>query len=1542
MSTEKNGTPSYIKKLKEIYKDGASLGIQYLFDDEVIPIEEYYVALALTEEVEQRSKENINLNNEKNSNNHFDFDETTELLSNAENFFIPQKNIDIQNIFDSNYSSNEHHRILIIGRAGVGKSTLCQFILSQWAAGKLWQERYQAIFRIPLRNLIANRYSEKNNCDISEIINRECFNSRLTKKEKKKLDEDLKDNPNNYLIILDGYDELSNEEKNQDLVNQIEPLLSYPEVLITSRPYAVSGFKADIKLEITGFSEEKIKEYIDNFFEEDEAKVKLKQYLKTQAITKSLAHIPLNLELICHAWKAEYSQWEENISLTDVYQKLVEWLQYRYLKKFHLDYNQPIKQQKLNDLNPAQIQKLCSDWLEALEIIAWKMHQTNSIYIAKDEIFPDKENRGKLLEQLRESGLLRLTVDKQFYYFIHLTFQEYFTACCCARVIKHSGSQGGEQFEGFLEFFRHNKFNPKLQISWWFVSGLLKNNQRSLGKFFNLLLANVNELTTMVGELPLFLNCLEQSGLPKNNLAVRRLFDWVNTKISIVLFSLNTFSGNNDVYQKQRVLKTIGQLPRVAVNLDFYEKNKLAIEDGDFNNLIGFESLLLCWEQRYIDVVFEENLCQLLLQFSYYGILSFGFLATLSVRLSKEKIIFAINLIDSVDFGLIYVRDVESLEKLLSYLSEIELEIIIGNLLKKNSTNHQYLFQIIFNFFWKKYSNNFDGDWLFKTFFKSVIKKSYTFLLSQQLLSEICKKFTLQECDELIEIGSSLLIIDIAFFKSLLAYLQDDHLNFLLSLLDNEEDFSKKFEFIIHLYRFLEEEKRRDIFEKICSHVERSTYEKVFVCKELLNCLIDEQKNKLLLLVNQKQKALVEKVKCDDIRREEEGERVVRLRLLYNLSIELKTADFYITTLFEFCRRVFFKLYTPKEKNTSIDLISKLLQVVSVEIVDQVLKLIMKEAEVSVEVVSLLAGHISKQNTIPLWNYFCKQLEVNKDSEEFVIQGLGALLPNLNYERIVALFEFLVYDKTSFGIGSREILDKIINEYLDISTIEKCKAIFGILTKIPNYDCEPVRRTFFEKVGVATALSLILDQSFDIVDEEKDAFSFGYSATSASSILVALNRSGLLNYICLTYSKKTQRIEWFDFRLGYQSVECSLERFKKFQLAYSNMLRKCYAQENLFKIEEEWELKLSVTDYQPINLLALESILLELDLYQGYEVNKQDDNRLLDKITFELTNINDISFEKAKLRKNLLAHINSFGNNEHQENLERCFPNEFLVLHIQNLLEILGNVKANFYKSDLQGKHTKEKFISLLKREILITVQALHWFELSRLAGDDQNLQTEVAKIIWNAIGDLSDGEELIYPTGYFQENEAHCVYVVFQRIENTLIVRVDNLGDGAAEYHRNHETQKNNKAIYQVKPCFLGCLDFENLKNENQDNKNFQGYLINIVAAIKFGRSEAFSRIYFESNISKEVINKFLQLYPAKKQQIVNNCVVRNFFVGSHIRLGKELHGLFRKWESALLISKAELVAQIGVFAEANQSNQVYSPNDINVAEKLSNVFGG
>ena len=60
-----------------------------------------------------------------------------------------EKSIEIHNLFDGNQAAK---RVLVLGRAGIGKSTLCQKIVYDWASGTLFAKKFSLVYHIKLRD----------------------------------------------------------------------------------------------------------------------------------------------------------------------------------------------------------------------------------------------------------------------------------------------------------------------------------------------------------------------------------------------------------------------------------------------------------------------------------------------------------------------------------------------------------------------------------------------------------------------------------------------------------------------------------------------------------------------------------------------------------------------------------------------------------------------------------------------------------------------------------------------------------------------------------------------------------------------------------------------------------------------------------------------------------------------------------------------------------------------------------------------------------------------------------------------------------------------------------------------------------------------------------------------------------------------------------------------------------------------------------------------------------------------------------------------
>ena len=107
--------------------------------------------------------------------------------------------------------------------------------------------------------------------------------------------------------------------------------------------------------------------------------------------------------------------------------------------------------------------------------------------------------------------------DAPDYYFIHLTFQEYYAA----RYISDAYSQdpGSQHHQATLDFTAQHKYNPRYQIVWWFVAGILSHEYPpDLHRFFDQLLREPREIIP-TNEWGLWLRCLDEAGVPELGVA---------------------------------------------------------------------------------------------------------------------------------------------------------------------------------------------------------------------------------------------------------------------------------------------------------------------------------------------------------------------------------------------------------------------------------------------------------------------------------------------------------------------------------------------------------------------------------------------------------------------------------------------------------------------------------------------------------------------------------------------------------------------------------------------------------------------------------------------------------------------------------------------------------------------------------------------------------------------------------------------------------------------------------------------------------------
>lgn len=111
----------------------------------------------------------------------------------------------------------------------------------------------------------------------------------------------------------------------------LRPIPSRAE--LWSRPYAMA-LRYEVQMEIIGFTDDNIAKYVKVFFNPITHTAlnpsmethRVLQFLQSNPIIWGVAHIPVNLELICTAWIT--TDWSKTkiLTLTVLFDNMVEWL----------------------------------------------------------------------------------------------------------------------------------------------------------------------------------------------------------------------------------------------------------------------------------------------------------------------------------------------------------------------------------------------------------------------------------------------------------------------------------------------------------------------------------------------------------------------------------------------------------------------------------------------------------------------------------------------------------------------------------------------------------------------------------------------------------------------------------------------------------------------------------------------------------------------------------------------------------------------------------------------------------------------------------------------------------------------------------------------------------------------------------------------------------------------------------------------------------------------------------------------------------------
>ena len=209
---------------------------------------------------------------------------------------IPQKIdakqlTDITQIFDT-VSGKVPNSILIEGHAGIGKTTFVKEICIEWSEGKLLTSD-KLVLLLLLRDPNVQKITNEHG-----LI--EYFTNYSTAELYKEL---LKSHGVGVTLIIDGFDELSNELRRDSFFRELIEKRSLPKakVVVTSRPSASACLHnvVDKRIEILGFEQSSKNQYVTEALQDSPSKLeKLQRHFQQYPNIDAICYIPLIMSII--------------------------------------------------------------------------------------------------------------------------------------------------------------------------------------------------------------------------------------------------------------------------------------------------------------------------------------------------------------------------------------------------------------------------------------------------------------------------------------------------------------------------------------------------------------------------------------------------------------------------------------------------------------------------------------------------------------------------------------------------------------------------------------------------------------------------------------------------------------------------------------------------------------------------------------------------------------------------------------------------------------------------------------------------------------------------------------------------------------------------------------------------------------------------------------------------------------------------------------------------------------------------------------------
>ena len=378
---------------------------------------------------------------------------------------IKQTPILYDDLFKVEEGKKPVRKVLVEGNGGMGKTTLCTMLSEGWAEDKMLTQ-FDCVLLLPLRE--QSVVQAESLPDLFKLLHsseniRTAVVSDLEESEGEKV-----------LIIADGWDELEESKRNEKSFLYklfFGDVLSFASVLLTSRPSASAPLHSlpsvDRLVEVVGFNEENIKQYIESEFEKCPEKAPgLIEQLDNNPLIQNVCTVPLNCAITCNLWHTLNQEFPS--TLTELYTQIILNVILRDIKKKFPDVPVDLSLSNFDSI-PPQLEPYW--WLTCK--FAFEALSNDRLVFTEVELasfFPEGLDSSQkfLCFGLLQSARSLLPVGHGLsFHFLHLTFQEYLAALHLVTL----------PTEEQLEVVRTHGRSSRFAMVWRFFFGLGSKKQ---------------------------------------------------------------------------------------------------------------------------------------------------------------------------------------------------------------------------------------------------------------------------------------------------------------------------------------------------------------------------------------------------------------------------------------------------------------------------------------------------------------------------------------------------------------------------------------------------------------------------------------------------------------------------------------------------------------------------------------------------------------------------------------------------------------------------------------------------------------------------------------------------------------------------------------------------------------------------------------------------------------------------------------------------------------------------------------------------------